>query len=55
LLEPYLEMDPYSTSNDWQERLVVGFEEGAVRVEYPAPMVTQRSERWKSCTTAATK
>jgi predicted dehydrogenase len=36
-----LEMDPYSTSDDWQEELLVGFEDGYVRVDLPAPLEAQ--------------
>jgi predicted dehydrogenase len=38
-----LEMDPYETSEDWQERLLVGFDSGYVRVELPAPLAAQEA------------
>ena len=36
-----LEMAPYSTTVDWQETMLVGFEKGYVKVELPAPLVRQ--------------
>jgi predicted dehydrogenase len=38
-----LEMDPYETSADWQERVLVGFDRGYVRVELPAPLTAQEA------------
>ncbi|MFB6218423.1 MAG: Gfo/Idh/MocA family protein [Halobacteriaceae archaeon] len=38
-----LEMDPYTSSDDWQERILVGFDEGYVRVELPAPLAVQEA------------
>ncbi|MFC5407564.1 Gfo/Idh/MocA family protein [Cohnella soli] len=38
-----LEMAPYHNSYDWQERVLVGFNNGSVRVDLPAPLVRQRA------------
>jgi predicted dehydrogenase len=38
-----LEQEPYRTSDDWHERVLVGFEDGYVRVDLPAPLVRQES------------
>lgn len=40
-----LEMDPYSTSDDWQEELLVGFEDGYVRIYLPPPLEAQAAGR----------
>lgn len=40
-----LERDPYETSNDWQESVLVGFERGYVRVDLPPPLISQRAGR----------
>jgi len=38
-----LEMDPYETSAGWEERVLVGFDGGYVRVELPAPLAAQEA------------
>jgi predicted dehydrogenase len=37
-----IEMAPYTTSNDWQEKVVVCFEKGFVEIYLPAPLVSNR-------------
>lgn len=38
-----LEMAPYTTSDDWRESVLVGFDEGAVEVELPPPLASQEA------------
>ena len=45
-----IEMDPYSTSRDWQESLLVGFDSAYIEVNLPPPLASQRSGRVKVMT-----
>ena len=36
-----IEMQPYETSDDWQERAFVSFEKGWIDIEIPPPLITQ--------------
>lgn len=38
-----IEMAPYHTSVDWQERVLIGFETGYVTVDLPPPLARQRA------------
>jgi predicted dehydrogenase len=38
-----IEMSPYTTRNDWQEKAMICFEKGWIEVEIPAPMVERRA------------
>ncbi|MHB1485412.1 MAG: Gfo/Idh/MocA family protein [Saccharofermentanales bacterium] len=38
-----IEMTPYTTRNDWQEKAFVSFEKGWIEIEIPAPMVEHRA------------
>jgi predicted dehydrogenase len=38
-----LEMEPYTTSIDWRESILVGFEEGCIEIELPAPLASQEA------------
>ncbi|WP_201000764.1 Gfo/Idh/MocA family protein [Paenibacillus glycanilyticus] len=40
-----LEMAPYHTSHEWEEQILVGFRQGYVRVDLPAPLARQRAGR----------
>ena len=40
-----IEMSPYTTSVDWQESALVGFEHGYVKLELPAPLALNRPGR----------
>jgi predicted dehydrogenase len=40
-----LEMSPYQTTIDWQERALVAFEKGFVKIELPAPLASNRPGR----------
>ncbi len=40
-----IEMAPYSTTVDWQEQALVGFEHGYVKVDLPAPLASNRPGR----------
>jgi predicted dehydrogenase len=40
-----IEMTPYSTSVDWQESALVGFEKGYIKIELPAPLANNRPGR----------
>ena len=40
-----IELDPYSTTIDWQETALVGFERGYVKLELPAPVALNRPGR----------
>jgi predicted dehydrogenase len=40
-----LEMAPYSNRNDWQESIFVGFDNGYVKVELPAPLANRQPGR----------
>ncbi len=37
-----IEMSPYTTSVDWQEEALVGFEHGYVKIQLPAPLARNR-------------
>jgi len=36
-----VELEPYSTSRGWQESMLAGFEDGYVRVDFPAPLAAR--------------
>ncbi|GLX71255.1 Gfo/Idh/MocA family protein [Paenibacillus glycanilyticus] len=38
-----LEMAPYHTSHEWEEQIVVGFRQGYIRIDLPAPLARQRA------------
>ncbi|MCM3626053.1 Gfo/Idh/MocA family oxidoreductase [Paenibacillus glycanilyticus] len=38
-----LEMAPYHTSHEWEEQILVGFRQGFVRIDLPAPLARQRA------------
>jgi predicted dehydrogenase len=38
-----IEMSPYRTATDWQESALVAFERGYVKLDLPAPLVTNRA------------
>lgn len=38
-----IEMAPYSTSDDWQEKATVCFEKGWISIELPAPLASQQA------------
>ena len=40
-----LEMAPYQTTIDWQESALVAFERGAIRLDLPAPLASNRPGR----------
>ena len=40
-----LEMAPYQTSVDWEESVFVGFENGYIKVDLPAPLAAQQPGR----------
>ncbi len=40
-----IEMSPYSTTIDWQESALVGFEHGYVKLNLPAPLACNRAGR----------
>ncbi|MHC4713786.1 MAG: Gfo/Idh/MocA family protein [Planctomycetota bacterium] len=40
-----IEMSPYSTTLDWQESALVGFEHGYVKLDLPAPLAANRAGR----------
>lgn len=40
-----LEMAPYHTSHEWEEQILVGFGQGYVRIDLPAPLARQRAGR----------
>ena len=40
-----LEMEPYHTTDAWQEQALVCFEKGWVRIDYPAPLASQQAGR----------
>ncbi len=40
-----IEMSPYTTTVDWQEHALVCFERGYVRIDLPAPLVTNQPGR----------
>ena len=40
-----IEMSPYRTSIDWQERILVAFEKGYLEIELPAPLALNRPGR----------
>lgn len=38
-----IEMAPYSTSVNWEETMLVGFERGYIKIELPAPLANQKA------------
>ncbi len=40
-----IEMAPYQTSADWQESALVGFDQGAIHLDLPAPLARNRTGR----------
>ncbi len=40
-----IEMSPYRTTIDWQERILVAFEKGYLEIELPAPLASNRPGR----------
>ena len=40
-----IEMEPYGTTDDWQERALIAFEKGWIDVQLPAPLAAQQAGR----------